>query len=131
MTIRTLGLVAAFGAGAVASPALAVDLPRFDLGAGYPRLPAEGVDLHAVALGGTFHLNDNIGAEAEGQFGVSEESVGPVEVKLDRSLAVFARGDIQLLDTFGLFGRIGYVDMEVEGSLFGASGSDSEAGWAA
>ncbi len=132
MTMQASGLLlAGLGAAALAAPAAAQDLPRFDLSGGWSRLSADEVDLDAIVARGTFHLNDHIGAEVEGQFGVSEDSVGPIDVELDSGYGIFGRGDIQVLDTLGLFGRIGYVDVEIDASLPGFSLSESGDGWAA
>jgi outer membrane immunogenic protein len=92
--------------------------------AGYSHLASDDdeIDVEVGLLTGRIggRINDYLGAEAEGSFGLGEDEVVfmdvPIEMKVKYVLAGYAVGFVPLGDNFELLGRVGIGTAEVEAS---------------
>jgi hypothetical protein len=88
----------------------------------------------AAAMGRLgWEFNPFFAVEGEAAFGIAEDEVDvlgtPVDVGVDSGFGVFAVGKAPL-GVVDLFGRIGYADVTIEGSVGGFSASEDGSGMA-
>lgn len=88
----------------------------------------------AAAMGRLgWEFNPFLAIEGEAAFGIAEDEVDvlgtPVDVGVDSGVGVFAVGKVPLA-VVDLFGRIGYADLTIEGSVGGLSASEDGSGMA-
>ena len=88
----------------------------------------------AAAMGRLgWEFNPFFAVEGEAAFGIAEDEVDvlgtPVDVGVDSGFGVFAVGKVPLA-VVDLFGRIGYADVTIEGSVGGLSASEDGSGMA-
>lgn len=74
-------------------------------------------DLGAVQgrIGARFH--PNFGIEGEAAFGVQDDNVGPIDIELNHSVAIYGVGFVPLSENFDLLARagVGNTDVSVGG----------------
>jgi hypothetical protein len=98
----------------------------FTLGGGYTFLEVDEINLGAVNFQAAYHFSEYFAVEGEALLGVSDDSIGAIDVELDYALAAFVKGTLPLNEQFALTGRVGYSTAELSASAggFGASGDD-------
>jgi outer membrane immunogenic protein len=81
---------------------------------GYASINADPVNLGAIQgrLGAQF--NPYIGVEGEVAFGVQEDTIFGVDVKLSNEYGVYAVAKAPLSDQFDIFARVGYARAEID-----------------
>jgi hypothetical protein len=126
-----MALVGVLAAGAASMSAQAQMIGGVDLSGGYTRFDLDNVELDALSVRGTVHATDYIGGELDVSFGLGDDTFGGSKVELDTNWGLFARGDIPLSDTAGVFGRVGYVDQQTSTTVGVVTTDDSQDGWAA
>jgi len=84
---------------------------------GYTQYDLDDADVEVGAVTGRlgYNFNQNFGVEGEGSFGVDDDN----GVELDNALGAFAVGRIPLGTNFGVHGRVGYQNVEVDTPLGG------------
>ena len=125
--MRTLLLAAAMTAAAAgAAPAFAQEQGGY-AGVGYTHFDGDA-DISVGAISGRlgYKFTPNFAVEGEVGFGVKDDNVGPIEVSLDNYVGAFGVGFLPLTPQLELFGRIGYAQATIEGSLAGIT-VDSDA----
>ena len=128
-------IVAALAAAGLAAPAAA---QTFYAEGGYQMVQTEvdltydtaDLDYGAIVVRGGYMFTENFGLEAEVGFGVQDDDVNGVDVKLNHLAGVFGRGQVPLNDTINLFARAGVVSGKLEADGAGWDEVDSETGWA-
>lgn len=101
---------------------------------GYTYLHASGGGA-SVSLGGLTgrigaRYGANLGVEGEGAFGVVDDTISNVKIKLSNEFAVFGVGYLPLSPNTDLLARIGYGHAKITASGFGATASSSGNLWA-
>ena len=86
------------------------------------------VDLGSLTARAGYDFNQNFGAELEGSFGVSDESVLGATVELNYLVGAYGKVQAPLADNFTVFARAGIVNAELEASGGGISESESDTG---
>ncbi len=87
------------------------------------------VDLGALNFRGGYDLTENLGFEAEGAFGVSDDSIGGATVELNHLIGAYGKVQTPVGERVNLFARAGLVSAELEASGGGITASDSESGY--
>jgi hypothetical protein len=89
---------------------------------GYAGVSADDVNLGAIQgrIGAQF--NPYIGVEGEVAFGVKEDTVAGVDVKLDNEYGIYGVAKLPVNEQFDVFARVGYARAEAD--IGGTSGSD-------
>lgn len=89
---------------------------------GYAGVDADSVNLGAIQgrLGAQF--NPNIGVEGEVAFGVKDDDISGVKVKLNNEYGIYGVARLPVNDKFDVFARVGYA--RAEAKVAGSSGSD-------
>ena len=107
---------------AIAAPVAANAEPTWYANLGYANVSADDVNLGAIQgrLGAQF--NPYIGVEGEVAFGVKDDTVSGIDVKLNNEYGAYAVAKLPVNDKFDIFGRVGYAHAEAE--VGGTSGSD-------
>jgi outer membrane immunogenic protein len=137
--IRNLAVAAAAMIAAAATPAAADVVnstgPYVNLGGTWFNTNDEDVDVTGVTgrLGYRFH--PNFGVEGEASFGIDGDTADvlgtPVDVELDNQFGAYAVGFLPISDNFELLGRVGYAQVEAEGSFGGFTAGVNDDGVAA
>jgi outer membrane immunogenic protein len=124
-------------AAALVAPAMAqsADETRpISTGIGYTYYDADGVEFNALSLRAGYDFLPFLGVEAEALVGLGDETFAfedvSVDASLNYSLGVFAKATLPVLDSAGLFVRLGYVTTELEASALGESTSETDDGFA-
>lgn len=127
--IRTIAL-ATLSAVALTAGVSAQDR-TVDLSIGYDRVDFDGLEFDAVSLRGGYNFTENFAVEGQASFGLSDETVGGVDVELNHSFGVFgvARAPFNEGQS-AVFGRIGYTTNEIEASAGGFSAAGDDEAWA-
>jgi opacity protein-like surface antigen len=124
-----LVLTAAASVAVLAAPAFAQE-SNFYGNVGYSHISTDDADLGAIALRGGVDFNQNFGAEIEGAFGINDEEfdIGgtTANLELKHSIGAFAVGKMPVSPMVDLFGRVGYVNVELEASGAGTTVSDDD-----
>ena len=116
---------------ACAMPAMAQQSADWYATLGYSNYSLDDADIGAGQLRLGANINQYFGAEVEAAFGITTEDVGFADVDLNRELGVFATARYPVSEQFELFGRLGYVDVELEASAGGLTATDNEGAVAA
>ena len=97
----------------------------------YAHASISGTDINVGALTGRLgaRYGANLGVEAEGSFGVADDSIGGVNIKLNNQYAVYAVGYLPVSPEWDLLARIGYGRAKVSVSGGGVSGSSEGNTW--
>lgn len=64
-----------------------------------------------------YRMENNFGIEGELTVGTNSEDVGGVKIELDQGYGLYGVGFLPLGENTDLFGRVGYVNYEVSGSI--------------
>ncbi len=122
--MKMLAIAAAFASlAAFATPALAQDVTS---GPWYANLGYTHFDTDRGNLGGVtgrlgYQFTPNIGAEGEYTGGVSGDDFG----KLNHAWGVYGVGTVPVSPNLGVFGRVGYQEMSIDGRN-GATDQDTK-----
>jgi outer membrane immunogenic protein len=130
MTIRTLLSVSAFAVLSLgAMPALA-QTSNVYVGGGYTHF--EGDDAAVGGLTGRLGVGfgQHFAVEGEVSLGVVDDNIGAVNVELDNAFGLFGVAKAPISPQFDVFGRVGWAQAEVSGSLGGVSASADDNGLA-
>ena len=84
---------------------------------GYAGVDADGADLGAIQGRLGYRFNPYVGIEGEAAFGVSDDTVGGVDVKLQHEVGAFVVGFIPVTPKAELFARVGYTSASFDTSL--------------
>ena len=99
-------------------------------GIGYTLYDIEDTDFDAISLRAGYDFNRWLGVEAEGLFGMGDETVDvlgvDVDASLNYSLGIFGKATLPLSDRASLFARLGFATAELEASALGVSETESE-----
>ncbi|MCW5724739.1 MAG: porin family protein [Maricaulaceae bacterium] len=120
--MRTI-LLSAAATLALAPAALA---QQAHVGAGYTVIDGDGVNLGALTLRGGYDFTTHFGVEGEASLGVSDDTVGGVNVDLQRALGAFAIARMPVGEGLSLHARGGYANARIKASMGGVSITDSE-----
>ncbi len=111
--------VAAILAGAFAAPLAANAEPY--VGLGYTQFSTDDVDVGGVTGRLGYKFNPNFGVEGEATFGVDEDTADflgtPIDVELNHQYGIYGVGFLPVGESVELFGRVGYVAIDAEGSV--------------
>ncbi|MBI1250017.1 MAG: outer membrane beta-barrel protein [Alphaproteobacteria bacterium] len=129
-------LSAAAAAIAIACPAAAqsraMDAGRVYVGAGYTQLDADDIDVGGVTGRVGYRFTPNLGVEGEATFGVDDDTAQdfgvPIDVELDNQWGVYGVGFVPITPSVEAFGRVGYVQVEAQGSVGGFTAGVDEDG---
>jgi opacity protein-like surface antigen len=110
---------AAILAGAIAAPGVASAEPYVNFG--YTQFSADDVDVGGVTGRLGYKFTPHFGVEGEATFGVDNDTADflgtPVEVELNHQYGVYGIGFLPVGETVELFGRVGYAQIDAEGSV--------------
>jgi outer membrane immunogenic protein len=113
-TMKKFAIMAAVAAAALfAVPAVAS--AQWYAGAGYTQYEFDDAEVGGVTGRLGYNFNQNFGVEGEGTFGVDDDD----GVELDNALGAYAVGRIPLSGNFGVHGRLGYQNIELDTPLGG------------
>lgn len=119
-------LVATAALSLLAAPALAQSLtsPTIYGSAGYTWFDGDDASLGAITARIGAKLHRHAGVEAEGSFGVKDDSFrvsvnGPGEYELKHDFAAYAVGFYPVTDKLDLFARVGYGTTKIKASAPG------------
>lgn len=123
--MKKLALTAAALLASVALGLPAVANAEWYAGAAYTHYDLDDAEVGGVTgrLGYNFH--PNIGVEGEATFGVEDDD----NAELDNAYGVYAVGRLPVGQSFDVFGRVGYQQLEVDGSGPIADISDQGVGY--
>ena len=76
-----------------------------------------------------YFVADQVAVEARVGFGLSDDSIGDVDVELDRLFGVYGVGHLPIDEKWSIYGLIGYTDAEATASAGGFSATDSDSGF--
>ena len=107
---------------------------QFELSGGYSVFDLKRGDLNALTVRGTYNFTEHFGAEAEGSFGIKDDTVtiGGLtgDVKLKHALAAYGRAQYPLGEQFSVFARVGYSTIKVDADESLAVTGETESGLA-
>jgi opacity protein-like surface antigen len=113
---------AALGMAGLAAPASAQDMGNnWYANLGYTHFDTDRGDLGGVTGRLGYHFTPNLGAEAEYSAGTNSGDFG----KLDDAWGLYGVGTIPVTSNLGVFGRVGYQQIHIDGRN-GATDSDGE-----
>jgi hypothetical protein len=102
---------AALGAAGLAAPASAQTAGNWYANLGYTHFDTDRGDLGGVTGRLGYQFNPYFGTEGEVSAGVTGDHFG----KLNDAWGAYAVGTIPLTGNFGVFGRVGYQGMDIDG----------------
>lgn len=112
--MRKFALMAAVAAvSMLAAPSVAH--AQWYAGAGYTQYDFDDAEVGAATGRLGYNFNQNFGVEGEASFGVDDDA----GIELDNALGAYAVGRIPLGEHFGVHGRVGYSNIEVDTPLGG------------
>jgi outer membrane immunogenic protein len=121
--------IASLVALAMAAPGIAQESGFYGT-AGYSQISTDDVDLGAITLRGGWNFNQYFGAEAEGSFGVVSDDFTvadtQVDIDLNHAIGAFATAGVPLAERGRVFARVGYANVDIEGSSGGVSVSEDD-----
>ncbi len=127
-------LIASIAAAAAGTAAQAQDA-GWNAGAGYERAEFPGGALDTVVLRGGYDFNRNFGIEGQANFGIgdSERTIAGINTstELNYSVGVFGIARLPVGDDSSFFGRLGYVqtELEVSAGAVSAKADDNAIAW--
>jgi outer membrane immunogenic protein len=110
--MNKFAIMAAVAAAALfAAPGMA-SAQNWYAGAGYTQYDFSDADAEVGGITGRvgYNFTQNFGVEGEATFGVDDDD----GVELDNAVGAYAVGRIPLGNTFGLHGRVGYQNIELD-----------------
>jgi outer membrane immunogenic protein len=84
---------------------------------GYAGVDADGPNLGAIQGRLGYKFNPYVGIEGEAAFGVSDDTVGGVDVKLQHEVGGYLVGYLPVTPNADLFARVGYSSTSFDTSL--------------
>jgi len=106
---------------------------NFNAGVGYSRIDIQDVDFDAISLRAGYDFNETFGLEGQVDFGLGDESVSlglvTADVELNYSAGLYGIARFPLAENVNVFGRLGYVTTELEGSVAGFVADESDDGF--
>lgn len=115
----------------IASGAMAQGLDNVYVNAGVTQRHTDASDTASVTGRVGYVINKNFAVEAEGGFGINEDTVLGVEVKEKGNLGAYAVGILPVSEKFTLLGRMGYAHTWAEAKAFGIKAEDDDGSFAA
>ena len=117
----------------VASAQASAQDGNFNAGAGYSRIEIQDVEFDAISLRAGYDFNETFGIEGQVDFGIGDERVtfGTVvaDIELNYSAGFYGIARYPVAENINLFGRLGYVTTELEGSVAGFVADESDDGF--
>jgi hypothetical protein len=117
--MKKYALMAAVAAVAMLGAPTAAHAQNWYAGAGYTQYDFDDAEVGGVTGRVGYNFNQNFGVEGEATFGVDDDA----GVELDNALGAYAVGRIPLGSNFGVHGRVGYANIELDTPL-GAAEDD-------
>jgi outer membrane immunogenic protein len=106
---------------------------NFNAGAGYSNVEIGDAQFDAISLRAGYDFNETFGVEGQLDFGIGDDSLtlGAVtaDVELNYSAGFYGIARLPVAENANLFGRLGYVTTEVEGSIAGFVADESDDGF--
>jgi outer membrane immunogenic protein len=90
---------------------------------GYSSLDTSVTNLGVVGARLGYEFTPNFAIEGEAGFGITNNDIAGVEVKVDNTFGAYLVGKLPLSDSFSLLGRVGYSHLKVSAAAFGSSAS--------
>lgn len=107
---------------AIAAPAVASAETTWYGNVGYAGVSADSVNLGAIQGRVGAQINPYVGIEGEVAFGVKDDDVSGVKVKLNNEYGIYGVAKLPVNDQFDVFARVGYA--RADAKVAGTSGSD-------